>query len=124
MSNNFLEISMRMAKAMQRMEREGVNLTLQDIELIREFKTMIGQSVPESIEEGTGGLLKNIEIKEGCYLCDNNNKDYEWYGNCIYKNDDGENVLSLITYNWDDSEDDFLSLTLCVDFCPNCGRKL
>ena len=124
MSNNLLEISMRMAKAIERMEREGLDITLQDIALIREFKTMIGQSVPESAEEGTGGLLRNIEIKEGCYLCDDDNKDYEWYGNCIYKNNEGENILSLKTCHWDDYEDDFSSVTLHVKFCPNCGREL
>ncbi len=42
----------------QRLEREGVDLVVDDIKTVWKAKTILGYSHPDSIEEGTGTLVK------------------------------------------------------------------
>lgn len=47
----------------QRFEREGADLCVDDIQAIWKAKTFVGYSHPISLEEGTGGLVfKRKEI--------------------------------------------------------------
>ncbi len=46
----------------QRLEREKVDLTVDDIETVWNAKTLLGFSHPVSIEEGTGSMLIKITI--------------------------------------------------------------
>lgn len=58
---DYKHYAIKFAKELQRMERENVDIDLNTIKSIREFKTKLGISVPESLEEGTGNI---IQIKE------------------------------------------------------------
>lgn len=42
----------------QRLEREGVDLCVDDIKSIWKAKTFLGYSNPVSLDEGTGGLVR------------------------------------------------------------------
>jgi len=44
-------------KIIQRLEREGIDLTVDDMRLVKRAKTYLGYSVPETIEGGTGMLI-------------------------------------------------------------------
>jgi len=56
--------------------------------------------------------------KPTCSFCDNTHPDFDAM-NGVYGN-----MLTLETSEWDDYYDSFNHVTLDVNYCPICGRKL
>jgi len=46
-------------RELQRLEKEA-DVSLSTIELIRKFKIRLGYSIPESVEEGTGSMIRRV----------------------------------------------------------------
>jgi hypothetical protein len=57
---SYEEFAIKLARIIQRLEREGADLTVDDIMLVRKLKTTIGYSVPTSIEDGTGCMINDF----------------------------------------------------------------
>ena len=55
--DSYRDLAIRLARIIQRLEKEKVDLTVGDIKTVWELKTLLGYSFPESIEEGTGRLI-------------------------------------------------------------------
>lgn len=51
------EIAINLARSIQRLERENVDITVEDIENVWKLKTYLGIAHPTSIEEGTGAMI-------------------------------------------------------------------
>lgn len=45
------------ARELQKIERNSDDIDINTTELIRRFKTQLGISIPERLEEGTGSLI-------------------------------------------------------------------
>lgn len=59
----------------------------------------------------------NTENK-GCYFCNSNHEEFDPM-NSVY-----DNMLILETAEWDTYYDSFNHVSLIVNYCPMCGRKL
>lgn len=46
-----------LVRIIQRLEREGADLSIKEIKLILDIKTKLGYSIPISSEDGTGSLI-------------------------------------------------------------------
>lgn len=53
---------LRLVRTVQRLEREGADLTIEDVKLVKNAKTFLGYSVPDSLEEGTGSMVLKEDI--------------------------------------------------------------
>ncbi len=60
----------------------------------------------------------NVETIKNCSFCDNTNPEFDPM-NCVY-----DNMLTLETTEWDIYYDSFNHVSLTVNYCPICGRKL
>lgn len=56
--NKYMDLAAKLASTIQRLEREGVDLTQSDILNVRKLKTLLGHANPVSLEKGTGTLIK------------------------------------------------------------------
>ena len=52
------ELIAKLTRIIQRLEREGIDLTVEDINTVREAKIYLGYCTPESMEEGTGTMVR------------------------------------------------------------------
>lgn len=55
--NDYKNISIDLARIIQRLENEKIDLSVDDIKAVWNLKTMLGEVAPTSIEEGTGSLI-------------------------------------------------------------------
>ena len=53
-------IAIKLANSIIRLEREKVDLTVDDIKSVRELKNLLGYKIPISIEEGLGTMILNV----------------------------------------------------------------
>lgn len=54
---DFKYYAIEFCRRLQELEKSSDELNLDDIELIRKFKTKLGYAIPESLEEGTGSKV-------------------------------------------------------------------
>lgn len=57
MDTYYKEIAIKLARVLQAMEREGIDLPVDIIREIWNLKINLGMSIPASIEEGTGAFI-------------------------------------------------------------------
>lgn len=60
MENRYEKLAIELGRIVQRLEREGVDLTVDDIKTVWKLKTLLGERTPISVEEGTGSLIRKI----------------------------------------------------------------
>jgi hypothetical protein len=58
MVDNHLDIIKNLVKIIQRLEYEGVDLSIDDILMVRKAKTLLGYVNPTSLEDGTGSKVR------------------------------------------------------------------
>jgi hypothetical protein len=58
------ELIARLTHIIQRLEREGVNLTVDDIKMVWRAKIHLGYCTPERLEDGTGAMVKIYAIHD------------------------------------------------------------
>lgn len=58
----------------------------------------------------------------GCYFCNEAHPNYSAKEGIIES--EGEYVMKIETYEWNDYYDEFVSALTIVKFCPMCGREL
>lgn len=63
MDNKSINLIADLVIIIQRLEREGVDLTVDDIITVWKAKTQLGYSNPISTEEGTGSLVIKYNTK-------------------------------------------------------------
>lgn len=56
-ADEYENMAIDLARIIQRLEREQVDLTVDDIKAVWKLKTALGESIPVSVEEGTGSLI-------------------------------------------------------------------
>ena len=56
----FHDLTIELTRIIQRLEREGADLAVDDIKMVRKAKYQLGYSCPVSIEEGTGSMVNQI----------------------------------------------------------------
>ena len=56
-NNKSFETITDLVRTIQKLEQEGVDLSVDDINTVRKEKTYLGYSNPVSIEEGTGSMI-------------------------------------------------------------------
>jgi hypothetical protein len=52
------ELILKLTRIIQRLEHEGVDLTVEDIKTVWRAKIYLGYCTPESTEEGTGKMVR------------------------------------------------------------------
>jgi hypothetical protein len=52
------ELISKLTRIIQRLEHEGVDLTVEDIKTVWRAKIYLGYYTPESIEQGTGEMVR------------------------------------------------------------------
>ena len=60
----FHDLTIELTRIIQRLEREGVDLAVDDIKMVWKAKYQLGYSCPVSVEEGTGGMVSKREVEE------------------------------------------------------------
>ena len=55
-------------RELQQTEKEGYDVPLEVIQLIRRFKIELGYSIPESEEEGSGSKIRKVSKCDGSYV--------------------------------------------------------
>lgn len=61
---NYKYYAIEFCRKLQKIERTSDELSLDDIKLIRKFKTQLGYSIPESLEEGSGDKVIHSKGEE------------------------------------------------------------
>lgn len=56
-AKEYQDVAVELARIIQRLEREKVDLTVDDIKAVWKLKMLIGYSNPVSVEEGTGSSI-------------------------------------------------------------------
>jgi len=51
------DLTIELTRIIQRLELENVDLTVNDITMVRKAKYLLGYSCPVSVEEGTGEMV-------------------------------------------------------------------
>lgn len=55
--------AIKFCRILQQIERDSkYKISLDDIKLIRRFKTELGYSIPESIEESSGSMIRKSKV--------------------------------------------------------------
>lgn len=73
------------------------------------------------ISEKILDVANEVIRKNKCKYCEDEDND-EYIQ--IYKDSDGVHMLSIETTHWDESCDNYDTVSIQIDYCPFCGKKL